>query len=415
VTKKKQESSFPSFPKEVIKGFAKEFVQLYQGKREVPDELLWAAFATYFGSLISPYASLQGFEASEPRLYTAIVGRSGRTKKSTAQNLARDFIKSLYPNTDSQLRIIEGFGSAEGLVSQLEKLSSLSTPAILHLDEINVLAQKTGMDGSVGIAVLNKLFEDHQYEHPLRDKNTQIKNTRLSVVGASTVEDYQKAWSGKHKDTGFLSRILIIPAEPSALRISMPIAPDAQHYQRLQTGVRAYYEELRKNPRAFEIEPESMDLWQSFYEQFKDGEEWNRIDAYGFRLMTLQAALTSQKSITREVMEDVIKLSIFEAESRVMVSPVIAENQLAMMEQLIRRQLDSGVTLTRRELQRKTNADRYGITHFRTALANLENAEEIKSEKKGKTVSYTQIIEVDETDEDSLSPVISFCDDRCAV
>src|SRR4029077_978053 len=123
------------------------------------------------------------------------LGRSGRTKKSTALNLARDFIGTIFLNdSDNNIRIIEGFGSAEGLVTQLEDCDSRKTPAVVHLDEINVLAQKTGMDGSVGISLLNKLFEDHHYEHPLRDRNTRIKNARLTLVGASTLEDYQKTW-----------------------------------------------------------------------------------------------------------------------------------------------------------------------------------------------------------------------------
>jgi hypothetical protein len=409
---KKQESNFPSFPTAIIKGLAKDFVDLYRGKREVPDELLWAAFVTYFGSLISPYLRLAVFDASEPRLFTAIIGRSGKTKKSTAQNLARDFIRKLYNGSEDQIRIIEGFGSAEGLVTQLQALTN-KKPAILHLDEINVLAQKTGMDGSVGISLLNKLFEDHHYEQPIRDKNPRITDAHLSVVGASTLEDYQKAWSGKHKDTGFLSRIMVILAEPSLLRIAIPQQPDPESYRELQSRVKVCYTAIQGNPREFEIDSEALELWEAFYETFEDGEEWNRIDAYAYRFMTLQAALTGQTSITSEVMRDVISISKYQVESRAHVSPVIAENQLAMVEQIIRKHLRSGETVSRRELQRGMNADRYGIKVFHAALSNLVSAGEIHWEQKGKTVLYTRTQEPDESSEESLSSVIISHDDTC--
>jgi len=402
---KKQESSFPQFPAEIIKGFAKDFVDLYRGKREVPDELLWAAFATYFGNLISPYVRLAGSESSEPRLYTAIIGMSGRTKKSTAQNLARDFMQGL-SDSESRLRIIEGFGSAEGLISQLQLLQN-NQPAIVHLDEINVLAHKTGMDGSVGITVFNKLFEDHSYEQPIRDKNPKITGARLSVVGASTLEDYQKAWSGKHKDTGFLSRILVIPAEPSNLRIAVPVAPNPDAVQRLKEAVEGCYLELQRKPKHFEMLPDALSCWEDFYGRFEDGEEWNRIDCYAFRFMALQAALTSQDAITPEIMQDAISLSLHQVKSRLHVSPVIAENQFAMVEQLIRKHLPSG-TISRRDLQRKMNADRYGVQVFNRAIANLVETGELQTEQNGKRIFLTRIVEPDES---SVSSVINFYDD----
>jgi hypothetical protein len=402
-------SNLPEFPTEVIKGLAKDFVNLFKNKREVPDELLWGPFMAYLGSIISPYVSLKASSTSEPRLYMVNLGRSGRTKKSTALNLARDFIGTIFSNdSDNNIRIIEGFGSAEGLVAQLEDCDSRKTPAVVHLDEINVLAQKTGMDGSVGISLLNKLFEDHHYEHPIRDRNTRLKNARLTLVGASTLEDYQKTWSGKHKDTGFFSRLFIVPAEPSPVKIALPKSPDEAQYQEASTRTRLCISELRNNSVKFEIDADAEQIWEDFYATFGDGDEWNRIDVYAFRLMTLQAVVTGAKSITKEIMEDIIKLSKYQTAARLSVSPVIAENQCAAVEQLIRRALSSGETLSRRDLQRKINADRFGIQNFRSAVQNLQSTQEISSVTQGRTVLYTRV----EEDSNSESSVITPNDDR---
>jgi hypothetical protein len=411
VTNQGKESSLPEFPTEVIKGLAMDFVNLYKNRREVPDELLWAAFMTYLGNIISPYARLRASETSEPRLYTANLGRSGRTKKSTALNLARDFVKKLFgTDLNDNLRIIEGFGSAEGLAEQLLICDAQKTPAVLHLDEVNILAQKTGMDGSIGISLLNKLFEDHHYEHPLKQGNIRIGNAHLSIVGASTLEDYQKAWSGKHKDTGFFSRLFIVPAEPTAERIAVPVSADATQHANLCAKTLECIEGLKKQRVEFDLEPEAAQLWEGFYSEFGDGDEWNRIDTYAFRLMALQAVVIEEKSITKEIMEDVIKLSRYQTEARLAVSPVIAENQCAVVEQLIRRALPEGTTLAKRALQRKINADRYGIQHFHNALRNLESTGEVSRMQQGKTVIYTRIDE----GEDELSSVINTDDDSSA-
>lgn len=407
-----KESSLPQFPTEVIKGFSKDFVSLYKNKRQVPDELIWAAFMAYFGNLISPYARLSISENTEPRLYLVNLGRSGQTKKSTALNLARDFIRGLFPNDKTSIQIVEGFGSAEGLVAKLAMADREKTPTMLHLDEVNVLAQKTGMDNSVGISVLNKLFEDQNYEHPLRDSIISISNARLSLVGASTIEDYQKVWSGKHKDTGFFSRLFLVPAEPSSLRIAVPVQADINDCEKLRERVRESVLLLKRQPVKFHIDDDARRLFEDFYAISGDGDEWNRIDTYAFRFMTLQAVVTGAQSITKEIMEDVIKISNYQTAARISVSPIIAENQCAMVEQLIRRALPEGTTLSRRNLQRKINADRYGIKNFDSALKNLVSTGELNRTERGKTVLYTRFTEPDD-ESNSLSSVITIADDSC--
>ena len=109
-------------------------------------------------------------------------------------------------------------------------------------------------------------------------------------------------------------------------------------------------------------------------------------------------------------MQDVISLSRHQVKSRLHVSPVIAENQLAMVEQLIRKHLPRG-TISRRDLQRKMNADRYGVQLFNRALANLVETGELQTEQSGKSILYTRMAEPDEC---SLSSVINFDDDSLA-
>ncbi len=119
LSKKTTETSFPDFPKGIIQGVAKQFVDLYSPIRETPEGFLWLAFLTYFGNAISPYVRLD-CDSSEPRFYGVVIGKSGRTRKSAGNNAARDLFKEVAPQGQV---IVEGFGSAEALLISGNKVA----------------------------------------------------------------------------------------------------------------------------------------------------------------------------------------------------------------------------------------------------------------------------------------------------
>src|SRR5207247_9291233 len=137
-------------------------------------------------------------------------------------NAARDLFKAV-GRLGIQQSIVEGFGSAEGVLSKLSSKDLQSVPTILHLDEINIIAAKTDIKGTAGIAALHKLFEDHDYDHPLaKNQGYEVRNAYLSLIGASTLEDFTKTWSVKHEDAGFFSRLLLVAADADK-RIRRPV------------------------------------------------------------------------------------------------------------------------------------------------------------------------------------------------
>src|SRR6266849_961075 len=98
-------NTFATFPNHVICGVAKQFVDLYVPIREISPQLLWPAFVSYLGNSASQFVRLN-IDYSEPRLFGVAVGRSARTKKSTANNLARDLFRAV--NNEKQ-HVVEGF------------------------------------------------------------------------------------------------------------------------------------------------------------------------------------------------------------------------------------------------------------------------------------------------------------------
>jgi hypothetical protein len=404
LNKNTTESSFPCFPNDIIQGLTRKFVDLYSPIRETPEAFLWLSFVTYFGNLISPYVRLDS-ASSEPRIFGVTIGKSGRTRKSAGNNAARDLFKAVHERKAQN--IIEGFGSAEGMLRALEK--GQQNPTIVHLDEINILAAKTDIKGSAGIAALHKLFEDHDYDHPLADGGYFVKGANLSLIGASTLEDFTKTWSAKHADAGFFSRLLIVGADADK-RIPRPRDPDPGALEELVLEIRKVFDLLRKRQCVIKMDPVAEELWSKFYDTFGDGPEWNRIDTYGFRLMALQAVLRHEETVSKENVQGVIDFLEYEVAVREVVTPVVTENLVAQMEEQIRRKLARGVTMTKRELQRATNYQRSGIDVFNRAIGNLKKNGEVTIDTNGRSVSYTRTTNDDEppvNEKDSFESVIS--------
>jgi hypothetical protein len=400
-------SSFPSFPDHIICGLAKEFVDLYTPIREVPPQFLWLAFITYLGNSISRFVRLN-IDYSEPRLFGVAIGRSARTKKSTGNNLARDFFRRIHGNNQ---HVVEGFGSAEGLLTDLANHAGV--PTLIHLDEINILAQKTSIDGSVGISALHKLFEDHDYDHTLaQNKGYKVRDAHLSLLGASTLDDFWKTWKGRHADAGFFSRLFLVGAERSEKRIPRPIPADAAKRQALVDRTKDLLARLEAGYKAnngtsveYPLDAEAEAVWDRFYDSFGEGKEWDRIDTYGFRLMVILTVLKGNQTITEAVANHVVELLKYQVEVRHIVQPVIADNAVAEMEQLILRSLPtSGQAISRRTLYRKTHADRKGLSVFNRAIENLSLDGQITSPTtqttKGKnSISYARVPDADDDTE----------------
>jgi hypothetical protein len=387
MTKNTIETSFPIFPTDIIQGVAKEFVELYSPIRETPESFLWLVFLTYFGNAISPYVRLD-CASSEPRFYSVVIGKSGRTRKSAGNNVAREFFKLV--EAKGQV-IIEGFGSAEGVLAILGD-SPTPKSAVLYLDEMNILASKTDVAGSIGIAGLHKLFEDHDYDHPLKSRKDSltVRNAFLSLMGASTLEDFTSAWSAKHKDAGFFSRLFLVAGDAEK-RIPRPADPDSHELHKLARKVKELISSVISNPSVLKMDLDAEEIWAKFYETFGVGPEWNRIDTYGFRLMAVQATLREEPSVTKANVQQVIDLLQYEVAVREAVSPVIGENSVAQMEELIRRFLPEGKIMTKRALQRATNYNRCGIEVFERAINNLIRNEEISVGRKAKSILYTRV------------------------
>lgn len=127
--------------------------------------------------------------------------------------------------------------------------------------------------------------------------------------------------------------------------------------------------------------------------------------------MALQAVLRGENIVTKENVQQVVEFLQCEVAVREAVSPVIAENPVAQMEELIRRFLQEGTIMTKRELQRKTNYSRLGIEIFDRAITNMTRNEEITKQEQGKSILYTHAGSSEHDSEASIGVVVNSGED----
>ena len=77
-------------------------------------------------------------------------------------------------------------------------------------------------------------------------------------------------------------------------------------------------------------------------------------------------------------MKKVITLVNHQLEIREHLAPDDAFNQMAKLESLVRRKLkELGGVVTKRQLQRKCNYNKHGISHYSNAIKHLEDNAEL--------------------------------------
>src|SRR4030095_6556821 len=205
----KVSNQLPALPGGVLVGVLKDFVEVYTPTTECPSPFLWSSFATVLGNAVSPYVARDNALRTEPRLYTANIGQSGVSRRSTGARRATDVIKIALGQTGIQM--VNGFGSMEGLLRVLQNANGV--PVLNYFDELELMFKKAGVPGSAGTTPLHVLYEETSYSHTLRQRGTMnLVNAHLALLGNSTTERFTDIWQGEHLDSGFFSRWMLVTA-----------------------------------------------------------------------------------------------------------------------------------------------------------------------------------------------------------
>lgn len=358
-------SSTLQFP-DVMSGIAGNFANLYAEYLEVPKHFFYMGYLTCLGSVLADRLTLASEIAPQPRLYTLLLGESADDRKSTALNKVTEFFKE----TIEDFQICWGVGSAEGLQKRLGKRTTL----LLCLDEFKQFVSKCKIEASVLLPCVNTLFESNRYESQTKKSDINLENAYLSLLAASTVQTYERTWSSAFTDIGFNNRLFLVPGSGERKHSFPGKVPDEAKYVR-KINTKDILQHVNKHPE-LDITPAARELYDSWYMNLERSIHTKRLDTYAMRLMSLLTVNEFKSIVDEDVVYKVIRLMDWQLEVRREYDPIDADNQMAKMEEKIRRVLKQGAK-TERELKQRTNAHRPGLWVFEQAKTNLMRADEI--------------------------------------
>ncbi len=377
------------FPEEALVGLAAEFARVHAENLEAPAEAFYFSYLTMLGAAVAKDVTLDTSLPVQPRLYTALLGASATAKKSTAIWFADRFFQQVSFDTEERaayFRTIYGLGSGEGVAAAIK---ATGRPVLLCLDELKVFVDKTRQEGSVGLPLVNILFESNSWDNFTAEKKRTIslRNAYLSFLAASTTATYEKMWSATYLDIGFLNRLLTVLCVRTR-RVAFPRPLPQATLERLARETRRQIDAIvgRSHPTVFKLDRDADDRWREWYAALEDTVYAKRLDAIGMRLLLLLAITTGAATVTRDVVDRVIAILAYELRVRRLTDPIDAENAVARMEEKIRRYAREHPGVKQRELQRRIQMRKMGIWFFKTALQNLMDNGELHVDRASRTI-----------------------------
>jgi len=353
------------FPYNILGGVAWDYANLYSSFLEPPAEFFYMSFLTCLGNILSDKLTIDSEISPQPRFNVLLLGESADDRKSTAIKKTVEFFGDI-------LSYCEGVGSAEGLQKELKDKEKL----VLCFDELQQFVGKVAIQSSVLLPCVTSLFEQNTYESHTKHKSLKLENAYLSILAASTVETYEKIWNSNFTNIGFTNRLFLVPGS-GGRKFSVPRNIPTKDKINLIDRVKAIVNkvgdrlEMKITNKAFE----SYDWW---YHNLEISVHAKRLDTYALRFMPLLAINEMKTEVDEDIVDKVIELMNWQLEVRKTHDPIDADNEMAKMEEKIRRVLKTHGELTIRELKQFTNANRTGIWFFDTAVENLKRSNEIE-------------------------------------
>jgi hypothetical protein len=367
------------FPSHIMSGAAGQFANVYGSVLETPQEFLFMAFLTVLGTLLATKVTLATELKPQPRLYTLLLGQSANARKSTAIDTVVEFFQGY----SKKLEISRGVGSAEGLQKEMEGAEG---GLLLVQDEFSQLITKGKIDASVLVPMINTLFESNSYENQTKNSGIRLDKAYLSILAASTTDTYERIWTPSLIAIGFPNRIFIVPGAAQR-KIAIPRKVSGDEKRELMAMVDDVVQHVDRH-RELNLTPEAKGLYSTWYSEKENSIHALRLDTISLRLMILLTINELKPEVDEEIVRKVIEIANWQLKTRKLHDPIDAENNIARMEEKIRRQLAAGPK-TDRVLRQKTNADRAGLWFYETAKNNLKRAGEIVSD--GKTEKWSLV------------------------
>lgn len=239
---------------------------------EIPDIFaLWTGIATISAALGRDCFVDMGHFTVFPNMYVVLVAGSAKCRKSTAINIAADFIRRIEPpiKTMSQKMTPEALiGSLSG--TNVKGDSSIISEAVgvAVVDELATLidanAFKSGM-----IPLLTKLYDDKDFPYETRSRGIElVKNPCLSILGGSTLHWIRESVPVVAIGGGFTSRVIFVFCDSSDKLVPWPKLTE----ENIKRGDAIAHDlcQVAKMRGAFGFTDNAKSMYSSEYKNFRE-------------------------------------------------------------------------------------------------------------------------------------------------
>ena len=362
------DARMPEFPLHTMTGIMHELASLYAETLEAPVQFFFFDALTFFGLHICRFVRLETHISEEPRLFHIKIGPTHSARKSHSQKEIDEFTRMF--KDPHRIRRLYGAGSDVGVAKVLKE----GFPVLLLFDEFRAFVNKASMKNQNLLSMTATLFHSTRYENVTKEKSIVIDDGHLAMVGACTVETYQKMFTPDFRDMGVLNRILLVGGKRTHLR-PLPMMIPHHKLQRLAdrlSGIIVGLEQAGQTTITFDAA--ALRCWEEFYIWLAKRADENpnaaRLDSYGLRLLQLYAVTSQTRTLTVDLVSKVTAFLEYELTLRDFADPIDAETVQGTLEKLVLRNLTPH-GMTDRNLRRYTNAHRYGMTFYQGAIQAL--------------------------------------------
>ncbi|PYR96704.1 MAG: hypothetical protein DMG16_27045 [Acidobacteria bacterium] len=380
------EVNLPLFPEQIIKGLAREFVDLYSPTTECPPEFLWSSFMTITGVALSSFVEWDNDLGIQPRLFTVNIGPSADGRKSTGARLTTAlWLQVLHEmdRSDSETpRLVKGFGSIEGMMAQLKLrftkvkgtddkyVPEYPPPTTFYVDELDPIIKRSEMSGSIGTSAIHQLLDANDFDYPLKKETLKVRRAYMGVIANCTTPRFRE----------LCNRAMIVGGKRRKIMSNPPSACEGSRQalvSRIHDLIDTIEPKAQENGGKIRIRFASLEAaerWDWYYTVIskKSHPILRRIDFIGYRLMMIQALVKSELVINVETVEEIITFLNYQIATRQELQPNRGRTPIARIQTRILRQYKRPEdSWSKRDLQRSTKSGDDSVDEWNQAFDGL--------------------------------------------
>lgn len=385
--------AIPELPAVCWRGGFSAFRDAYSRCSEAANAYLFGAYLVLASLALGRRARLRvGFNVF-PNVFVALVGDSGRSRKSTAQGFGRSDLRDVDEGVIHSL----GVGSPEGLVKLFADDAKCPRRVLLDLGELATLLRKGAAEATRGLLPLIVDLYDCPPAVRLPNAKADVEGIEpyLCIMAGSTVEWIAASLSVEDARAGFAGRFMLFTGSPKP-PIPWPPPPDltarAEALAVLRVASEAHIFE-----RVYPLAADARELWADWYNSDRarayPSETLEvvaqRLPLFAWKLGLVYAALEGTPELTREQLTAAIAFADYQRETQRCVLGGLGDSLALRVEDRIKAALKTHGPLPGWRLS--TLIRRVPAETLARALRNLGLVGVIEQRKQGRATVYALV------------------------